>query len=203
MIAGAGSNISYTGTSTTTTIPGTSIGSTETVSVTLGTNSGNAGGNIDLVAGNTLGNGSAVISTSAVTGGNAGNVTLVAISAGGSNGQVLLANGTNNYGIYAQELSVGGGANGNVTIISSAINPSGSTVNGIDVGVINNNGGGGATGGSVGLYNTIPNSSTVTFDSNGNITAGSSGLIDLNLSNYGNLSLVPVSIVPEPEAVKL
>ncbi len=172
MIAGAGSNISYTGTSTTTTIPGTSIGSTETVSVTLGTNSGNAGGNIDLVTGNTLGNGSAVISTSAVTGGNAGNVTLVAISAGGSNGQVLLANGTNNYGIYAQELSVGGGANGNVTIISSAINPSGSTVNGIDVGVINNNGGGGTTGGSVGLYNTIPNSSTVTFDSNGNITAG-------------------------------
>ena len=183
MIAGVGSNISYTGSNTTTGVPlpGTPIASGESFTVSLGMSSGNYGGNIDLVTNNTF-TGPAVINTAA-TNGNAGNVTLVAIAnSSGSGGQVLLSNGTNVYGIDAN----GSNNGGEVTIIATAPG----NVNGIEVGGINT--AGSVTPGTIGLYCAIPFTSGPTFDSNGNLTIGiiypSSTLTNSNIQIDSNLT---------------
>ncbi len=193
MIAGVGTNISYSGSNTTTgvPIPGTAIASGQYVTVSLGLSTGNYGSNIDLVTNNTLANNSAVINTSA-TSGNAGNVTLVAVAnSSGSGGQVLLASTSTltQYEINAQSSNNGG----NVLIISTATG----NINGIEVGAINNLGS--VSSGTLGLYCAIPTTSGVGFDSTGTqiygVISPTTTLTNANIQLDSNINAGSMTIV--------
>ncbi len=182
MIAGLGSNITYTGSNTTNGIPtpGTAIGITETVTVSLGATSSNSGGNIDLVTNNGLTTSSPVINTaSQFTNGNGGSVTLLAVSNGSIGGEVITGSANTNYGILTG--GNGTGNNGDVTVIGTATSGTG-----VSLGYITTTGGSG-TGGDVSIYTAQPNSASLTFDSTGAFTGGT---ITPNLA-----SIEPASVV--------
>ncbi len=184
MIAGVGSNISYSGANNTTGIPlpGIAIGNTETVSVQLGASSGNTGGNIDLVTNNNLANGSTIINTAGSVSGAStvgGNVVLVAIANGSVGGEVLTGNGTTNYAI---EIGMPGTSivNGQLTVISSA-----NSGTGINLGsVISTNGTFASS--AVELYTANPLVANIVFDSSGNYT----GSISANVNSLSGSDIV-------------
>ncbi len=195
MIAGA--SITYTGTNTTTGIPtpGLAIASGETVTVNLG-NVSTTGGSIDLGTNNSYaGKGLNVIDTSSTTG-NGGNVTLVALANGGSGGTISTYNSatTTTFNIEATGAATTSSntySGGNVLVIADAA-PTTSTTT-IVLGNITTNGalGGAGSVGSVGLYAQSPNSSSVSFDSNGNLT----GTITNSGTNIANAGISVGSII--------
>ena len=197
MIAGVGSNISYSGANSTTGVPfpGIAIGNTETVSVRLGASTGNTGGNIDLVTNNNLANGSTIINTAGSgVSSVGGQVVLVAIANGSVGGEVLTGNGTTNYAI---EIGVPGtsNVNGQLTIIASA-----DSGTGIDLGsVISTNGS--FTSSAVELYTANPMAANILFDSSGNytgtISANTNSLAgsDIMINSSLNLGGVQLSII--------
>ena len=187
MIAGVGSNISYSGTNTTTGIPtpGTSIASGETVMVTLGATSGNTGGNIDLNTNNTLASGSIVIATYGspfFSSNNGGNVSLVAVSNGSVGGQINLAN----YMIDSAG-AIYGGAAGNILMLDTTTSSLGILV-------------GPMTGHDIFLGSVGINPSNVTFDSTGSILSGfingnSATLYSGNVTINGNASSNTLTLI--------
>ncbi len=175
MIAGVGSNISYSGVNTTSGIPlpGTSIATGETVVVNLGASSGNTGGNIDLSTNNTLASGANVIATfgTPFTGtNNGGNVNLVAVSNGSVGGNINLGG----YGINSSSGLYGGTA-GNISLIDT-------TTSGLGILV------GAMTGNNIFLGSVGVSQSSVTFDSSGSILSGSISGNPATLSS-GNITI--------------
>ncbi len=189
LLAGLGSNLSYSGSNRTTTVPGTAISSTETVTVNLGSQSGNAGGNIDLLTGNTLSDFGLVINTIAdgLTS-NGGNVTMVALNNGTNGGDITTGNATTQLSI-----ETGGGpngTNGNVLIIAG----SPSSV-GINLGTITTFTGGATNSGSISIYDGNPTQSQVVFNSSGTIKSGSISP-DLNSLLSGSIEIYGEVISP-------
>ncbi len=180
MIAGLGSNIAYSGSNITNVVPGTNISSTESVTVNLNATSGNSGGNIDLVTGNTLANYANVLNTQGSgTNANGGNITLVALSNGITGGDINTGNSTTQLSISSG--GAFGGSNGNILLIADA--PSGT---GLSLGIVSS-AGPSSINGNILIYNAAPTIDTVKFDSSGIITSG--GPITPDLSAMHNAAI--------------
>ncbi len=190
MIAGLGTNVSGGGANSST-IPTGGSPATSTVTVSLGATSGNAGGNIDLVNGNTgLTPGLNVITT-AGNGTNTagGSVTLIAVpnSITGSGGQILTSNGTTSFGIDTS--GTGSAYNGNVLIVAGGLS-SGLAVELGSVTTTSTGETGG--GGNVSIYSATPSVQTVNFDTTGTqsaaITVNTSNLVTSDIVINGNIT---------------
>ena len=187
MIAGVGTNVSG-GSVNSLTIPTGGSPATSTVTVSLGSATGNVGGNIDLVSNNNLATSTAVINTSsAFANGSGGNVTLLAQSNGAIGGEVITSAGTINYGIITG--GNGTGNNGNVMVIGTATSGTG-----VSLGYVTTTGGSG-TGGDVSIYTANPNIQSVAFDTTGStistITANTASLSPSAIAINGNIITSP------------
>ncbi len=184
MIAGLGSNISYSGTSQSPTLPGSSQAN-ETVTVNLGNTSGNTGGNIDLSTNNTLISGNLITTSANGNNVNGGNVTIIAIANGSTGGEIntLMGSSSTNLGIVTG--GTGTGTNGNLYFIGTS-----ETGTGMNIGYINTTGGSGI-GGNISLYTANLNNQSISFDTTGtqnsSITTNLSSLIDSKININGNL----------------
>ncbi len=185
MIAGLGSNIGYSGSNITNVVPGIAIGSTQSVTVNLNASSGNSGGNIDLLTGNTLGNYQNVINTQGSgNNGNGGTITLVALSNGNTGGDIITGNSSTQLSISSGGAL--GGSNGNILLIADAY--SGTA---LSLGILSS-AGPNSIGGDISIYNAAPTIGTIKFDSTGSITSGAitpdiSAMHNANIGLYGTI----------------